>query len=94
MERAMRLPSALFKIRGLAVLTAVAAAVLGASILLIRDSGTTRTSAPPRPNKGYLIMEGVDINWNRPGHLIPDRPSSGQRLSPPDFQGTGARSER
>ena len=89
----MRLPSA-FKIRCLAVLTAVAAAVLGASILLIRDSGATRTAAPPRPNKGYVIMEGVDINWNRPGHLIPDRPSSGQRLSPPDFQGTGARSER
>jgi hypothetical protein len=83
----MRFPNVLFKIRGLAVLMAVAATVLGGLILLQRGSVATRTSAPPRPNKGYVIMEGVDINWNGPGHLTPDRPSSRQRLLPPDFQG-------
>ena len=83
----MRFPNALFKIRGVAVLMAVAAIVLGSLILLQRGSVPTRTSAPPLPNKGYIIMEGVDINWNGPGHLIKDRPSSGQRLSPPDFLG-------
>jgi hypothetical protein len=83
----MRLPSVLFKIQGLAVVMAVAAVALGGWILLLRDSGATRTFAPPRPNKGNVIMEGVDINWKHRGQLRPVRPSGGQRLMPPEFLG-------
>ena len=72
-----------FRIRSLAAIAAVTAILLGVSMFLLRESATTRTSVPPRPNKVSVIMEGIDINSNGPGHPRPD-PSSGKRrpLSP------------
>jgi hypothetical protein len=82
----MRLPSLRFKIRGLAVVATVMAVLVGGLILLLRDSAPTETSVPPRPNSGYVIMEGVDINSNGPLHSISGLPFKRQRLLPPEHQ--------
>jgi hypothetical protein len=72
---------------GLAAATAILA---GGALLLLRGTAPTETSAPHQPQKSYIIMEGVDINSNGPGHPRPGfqqaKPSAERPLFPPDLQ--------
>ena len=73
-------------------LTCVAAAtaiLTGGAVLLLRGTSPTRTSPLHQPRKSYIIMEGVDINSNGPGHPKPalqeTQPSGRRELLPPDL---------
>ncbi len=83
-----RLRSTILCLIGVAAGTAI---LVGGAILFLTESARIRPSLAPQPNKGYIIMEGVDINSNGPGHqkpslLKPGLPSRTQRLFPPDIQ--------
>ena len=82
----MRLSSVLFKTRGLAIVVAITAVLLGGMILLLRELTPVRTFLPRRVNTGSVIMEGVDINWNRPGDFTRLRYAGDKPLVPPDLQ--------
>ena len=75
----MRFPIKRFRNRDLAVVAAVTAVLVGGWIFLLRESASTRPSAPPRPKNRSVIMEGVDINSNGPGHPWPAPPLGEQR---------------
>jgi hypothetical protein len=85
----MRLTRVLFETRGLVFVTVVTAVLLGGSILLLREFAPIRTPAPTRANTGSVIMEGVDIKSNGPGHVRPGPSPGGEPRFPPDLQ-TGA----
>jgi hypothetical protein len=71
-------------------LAAAAATLAGGALLLMRGTAPTGTSARQQPQKSHIIMEGVDINSNGPGHPRPEfrqaKPSGERPLLPPDLQ--------
>jgi hypothetical protein len=72
-------------------MAAVTIVLVGGAVLFLRGSARTGPTLAAQPNKGYIIMEGVDINSNGPGHpkpalLKPALPSRRQQLLPPEIQ--------
>jgi hypothetical protein len=90
-SRVMQVPRMLFKIRGLAFVSALTALVLGGSILFFREFAPFPTSAALRAKNPGVIMEGVDINSNGRGHFRPERSTERQRHLPPDVHSGAAR---
>ena len=83
----MRLPNVRLTLRSVPILAALMVCLASGLILLFMSSAPNRSSPPTRPNKSYIIMEGVDINSNGPGHLAPALPHSEHRLLwPPELQ--------
>jgi hypothetical protein len=63
-----------FSIRGLMIVVAITAILVGGAMNFLRDPAPTRPFVPPRSIKGRVIMEGVDINSNGPRHATPRAP--------------------
>jgi hypothetical protein len=78
MKFPMRAGRAKLSIRGLMLVTALVAILIGGAINFLRDPAPPRPYRRPRSIKGRMIIkEGVDINWKH-GPNAPDRPTSGR----------------
>jgi hypothetical protein len=83
----MRFARALFTIRSIVGAAAITVVLVGGSIVLRRHPARTTSPLPSPPNKGGVIMEGVDINSNGAGAPEQERHSPPRTLFPPELRG-------
>jgi hypothetical protein len=90
----MKTPIVRPKVFRLAAFAALVAVLAVGAILSLRGTSPTSNTAALQHRKGDVLMEGVDINSNGPGHPRPDLrldpPSGSRRRFPPEL-GRGQR---